>query len=283
MKFSERMGIQKPKIDFQKESMDSELSNGIWSYLTIDIFENFPGFYSSFREKEYKLMRHLIERLWLDFFKNPIDTAPEDKERFLKRLRDWYFNAASWYQKYEFIEFIVENHQDNKEVEKLIDNLNSLLKRELSAYRIVSQKITPITSEIDIAEIEKAIENPNAEVSKHLIRALELLSDKKNPDYRNSIKESISAVETMCKTISQDTKSTLGDALEKLRREGKINLHQALSSAFNNLYGYTNDAEGIRHSLMEEETLDQEDAQFMLVSCSAFVNYLIVKTLKSQD
>ena len=108
-----------------------------------------------------------------------------------------------------------------------------------------------------------------------------MLSDRKNPDYRNSIKESISAVETICKRISKNPKATLGDALNELVKNGKIKFHGAIQSAFKNLYGYTNDADGIRHSLMEEESLDQEDALFMITSCSAFVNYLTVKTLKS--
>jgi hypothetical protein len=43
------------------------------------------------------------------------------------------------------------------------------------------------------------------------------------------------------------------------------------------MYGYTSDAEGIRHALLEEPTLEQADAIFMLVTCSAFVNYLRAK------
>jgi hypothetical protein len=47
------------------------------------------------------------------------------------------------------------------------------------------------------------------------------------------------------------------------------------------MYGYTNDTEGIRHALLEEPTLDADDARFMLVSCSAFVNYLKSKVSKA--
>jgi hypothetical protein len=43
------------------------------------------------------------------------------------------------------------------------------------------------------------------------------------------------------------------------------------------MYGSTSDAQGIRHALREEPTLDSDDARFMLVSCSAFVNYLKTK------
>jgi hypothetical protein len=63
--------------------------------------------------------------------------------------------------------------------------------------------------------------------------------------------------------------------------EKKTTLHPSLKEAFQKLYGYTSDAQGIRHALMDEPNLDIEDAKFMLVSCSAFVNYLIVKAQKA--
>ena len=43
------------------------------------------------------------------------------------------------------------------------------------------------------------------------------------------------------------------------------------------IYFYTNSEGGLRHSLLDESKVDQADAKFMLVSCSAFVNYIISK------
>jgi hypothetical protein len=62
----------------------------------------------------------------------------------------------------------------------------------------------------------------------------------------------------------------------------KIELHPDLKEAFYKLYGYTSDAKGIRHSLMEKPDLDFEDAKFMLVTCSAFSNYLKEKARKAE-
>jgi len=104
------------------------------------------------------------------------------------------------------------------------------------------------------------------------------LSDKTNPDYRNSIKESISAVESLCRLISGSNEATLGDALKKIEKKNEFKMHSALKNAFSNLYGWTSDAQGIRHSLMDEPNLQFDDAKFMLVSCSAFIHYLIIKT-----
>jgi hypothetical protein len=123
------------------------------------------------------------------------------------------------------------------------------------------------------------LEGPFKPVNAHLKKALDLLSDRKKPDYRNSIKESISAVEAICNLITSNTKATLGQALKEI--EEKAKLHSALKKAFNSLYGYTSDAEGIRHALLDESSLDFEDAKFMLVSCSGFINYLKVKASKT--
>jgi len=74
-------------------------------------------------------------------------------------------------------------------------------------------------------------------------------------------------------------KASLPDALAAI--EKKTTLHASLKQGFVKLCGYTSDADGIRHALLEEPNLDIEDAKFMLVSCSAFVNYLVVKAQKA--
>jgi len=137
------------------------------------------------------------------------------------------------------------------------------------------------TSEEEIAAIEQALAVPDSlkPVREHLKQSLTLLADKTNPDYRNSIKESISAVESLSKIVAKLPKTTLSPALAAI--EKKTALHPSLKEAFQKLYGYTNDAQGIRHALMDEPSLDIEDAKFMLVSCSAFVNYLVVKAQKA--
>ena len=104
------------------------------------------------------------------------------------------------------------------------------------------------------------------------------LSDRKSPDYRNSIKESISAVEGMCALITRQERSDLNAALRELERH--VGLHGALKAAFNSLYGFSSDSNGIRHALLDEAKLTFDDAKFMLVTCSAFVNYL--KALMAQ-
>lgn len=99
-----------------------------------------------------------------------------------------------------------------------------------------------------------------------------MLSDRKNPDYRNSIKESISAVESLARILTKNNKATLGDALRLL--EQRRGLHLALREAFSKLYGYTSDEQGIRHAMLDEPKISAADAKFFLLSCTSFINYL---------
>src|SRR5206468_3589043 len=105
---------------------------------------------------------------------------------------------------------------------------NQILEKEFSAYRFVGDKITPITSKEEISEINNAINSPLQSVNEHLNRALALLSDRENPDSRNSIKESISAVEAICQKITGKESATLGDALNVIRDKQQIELPQSL-------------------------------------------------------
>lgn len=158
----------------------------------------------------------------------------------------------------------------------LQDTFNKIFEDEFVGYRFIEGKITPITDEIEITEVKEACNNKYAGCKSHLKKALGFLADREAKDFKNSIKESISAVESICAIIIGKDHATLGEALRVL--ESKNNLKGQLKSAFEKLYNYTNDKGGIRHAegLFESE-VTFEEAKFMLVSCSAFVNYLIAE------
>ena len=289
MRFSQRKGITPVKTEIQKESMDDDLRNTLWNALTECYWDLYwrsirPGYYSLLLGGETPPeMSIFLRRLWHDYFKEPIDGSDkrwkEIGKIYLEKIEKYYF-SCEWYEVYDFIDFIAKNFY-NAEVNKIfIDMCDSVLERELSAYRFVGNSIAEITSEEEISEIEESLEGAPPAVREHLESALALFSDRKSPDYRNSMKESILAVEAICKLITGDKKATLGRALDELQEVG-VKSHPALVEGFKKLYGYTSSADGIRHALLEESNLSQEDAKFMLVACSAFTNYLLVKSSKA--
>lgn len=156
------------------------------------------------------------------------------------------------------------------------DTFNSLFERESIGYRFVCGDVVPITDKQEIKEIEEAATSEFEGCRRHIKNAVALLADREYKDYKNCIKESISAVESVCKIIIQRDNATLGDALKVL--ESKRGLKGPLKAAFEKLYAYTNDKGGIRHAEgLFVSDVSFEEAKFMLVSCSAFVNYVIAE------
>jgi len=277
--FSQRKGIRPLQKSLQRESIDDELRNRLWSAVKLSIWDNWsPRAALGLQQPSAQQVEHLVSLIWLHHFKAPIDTIPSFDVAYPKSayqvLRDYFFEC-NWWEVYDFIEFLVKVSEDEWS-KHLTELVNAFLETENAAYRIVDKEIVEITDETEIISIESAIEKGTKSVRAHLQRALELLSDKKQPDYRNSIKESISAVESTCQTISGNSKATLGDSLKLLK--SKKPLHPAFEAAIVKLYGYTSDGGGIRHSLTEStEQPSFADAKFMLVACSAFTNYLWTK------
>lgn len=277
MRFSERISKRPKKVDIQIDYIDQELENSIWNIICM--FINEPMQKQQWTSSSgYKT---LINSIWFSFFKEPIDQIPFSTEKVVQELRKRFFDW-DYLEIYDFIDFIASQDRLPFNSEEFINTCNLVFKRELSGYRFVSGRLAPITNEYEISEIEKAIsdslDNNMKGVSIHLTEALVKLSDKKNPDYRNSIKESISAVESICKQITGESNAELVKAIKKLRTI--LPIHGALEQGFVKLYSWTSDGDGIRHAMMDDSSLDQEDALYMLVSCSAFINYLITKATK---
>lgn len=272
MRFSQRRGITPSRVEIQRDSVDEVLRNKLWSGLYITLFDlsdselNSRGFDTDLVSK----------RLWIHFFHSPVDQMPgfERWSAFVQHVRNWFFRCE-WYEVYDFIEALLVETEGSLR-ESITDLTNHFLETEMSAYRIVNDRVAEITSSEEISAIEDAIRDTEqfSPVRDHLKNAVTKLTDRKNPDYRNSIKESISAVEALCKRITKDPGATLGTAIKRLKDAG-VQLHPAVETAWSKLYGYTSDKGGIRHALTDAATIGFAEAKYMLVSCSAFISYLI--------
>jgi hypothetical protein len=281
LKFSDRMGITKVRTEIQVDSIDEALKNRLWNVVDLYYWRDANSYANAHRQQIIPDMRSFLNTFYNSFLKLPVDMIPLQWNKARGGIRSLYFQR-DWYFVYNFIEFIADNYGHIEKKESFRKTCNEVLESEMSAYRFVGRQITPITSKEETSEIEEALETPFKTVNSHISNALKLFSDRENPDYRNSIKESISAVEAICKIITGKDTATLGNALDIIQREGKIKLHGALKDAFDHLYGYTSSANGIRHAFSDEKiNADFDEAKFMLVACSAFVNYLKSKMAKA--
>lgn len=284
--FSYRIGKKKHPESLQWESMDDGLRKALWNAVFVFMERIYQGGQSGYFFRE----------LWLGFFNEPLDEIPvhpvpspgvdpydfDAVARDLKRkiLRAWAYNEV-----YDFLEFLSVYCTKHGPVDYdgFESRINQILESHKSAYRLRKRLITPITDEYELSAIDEALadaRDPFGGARKHLADALRMLSDRENPDYRNSIKESISAIESAARIITGKKKATLPDAFKVL--ECHIDIHPALKVAYDKLYAYTSDEEGLRHAMMDEPNISFEDAKYMLVSCAAFLNYLIAKYQKGR-
>jgi hypothetical protein len=262
MLFSERNGHVAPLKALAPDEITLSLRNSLWNEISEWV--------------NSKPIKELCTVLWKEYYKKPIDRIPyryhdpmEGYSTAWEEVRDKFYKS-DWHAIYDFLEFLIQTDR-YVDLERRIDRI---LKRELAAYRIINKQFVQITDQLELDSLAESMGSINKfkPVANHIESSLRHLSNRQNPDYRNSIKESISAVEAMAKIISNNSKASLDDALKIV--ESTHGLHGGLRKAYTALYGYTSDSDGIRHALMTEPNLSQADAKYFLITCSSFVNYL---------
>jgi len=280
--FSQRMGKKPAFKNIQVESMDEDLKVGLWNAYLSTFIRSISGY----RNYERSDLDKYFDYMWQEYFKRPIEQRHVSYDDNLDIIRRAYL-GYNWHEVFNFIEFHINwNYRiiSSVNIFPFIEECNRVLEREFAAYRVIEKQIVPISNQMEINEVNSAISVGNSffyskykGVNIHLQTALSKLSDKSNPDYRNSIKESISAVEAICRQLTSE--NTLGEALKKLEANG-LTINPQFKSGIEKFYAYTNSKEsGIRHALIEDSNLPSfDEAKFMLVICSAFINLLISKS-----
>ncbi len=200
--------------------------------------------------------------------------------------------GLEWYQFFDFVESVGHRLRDAEA--KYDEDFDSdlLEKYRFRAYR---QAVNELFSEHRVEwrlnvdglleaalpkDLEDRVSSTEAEVLKdyqparqHYAKARRyILSPNKDPE--NSIKESVSAVESVCRTIYPRT-PTLGAALKEMRTEGLI--APMLITVFEKFYAYANAAPAVRHGSHEASSVLEIDAELALHISAAFIRAIIAQ------
>jgi len=277
--FSERYGYVNPSSVLIREKLTDEIINAICTAYDLlkQEMESKGGNYEN-------LYRDLEEHLWCYFLNKRLNDFFSERGGYYIVATDYIKSDIQWYKKLDIIEetlsYLEQKCSGHNRYDELysffVEYLNLEFTRLNFSYRIVDNQIIEVTSEEEITTIETALNTSSIGVKEHLQTALKLLSKHPDGDYRNSIKESISAVECIVREITGA--NTLD--FKKLETKGIV-LPAILKKSFELLYGYTNnESTGIRHALMDDTNIPTVDeATFMLIACSAFINYLTKKKI----
>ena len=294
--FSDRQGIKKENTEMQYKNLEKmtrirllNFTNGKFD----SIYKLFDKYLLELDYTKWDIREDFVIGVKSGVFNQEIDYSDKyfTDRHYEQLLEDFneVFNNCDYSEVLTLLEFVVGKYDfyfhvlsTSKSIEEvnIYEEYNYLFTREYIGYRFVNKQIVSITDNNEIESINDAIKNPYDDVRAHLEKSLTLLSDRVNPDYENSVKESISAVEALCCILVNNSKATLGQALKKLEDSGIV-VHPAMGEAFSKLYGYSSDTDGIRHGGgLGDSTTTFDEAKYMLVSCSAFTNYLLSKKSK---
>lgn len=99
--------------------------------------------------------------------------------------------------------------------------------------------------------------------------------------YCDSIRESIHSLESLGKLVSGKKGATLPKALNEMKRDGFV--PKLILDSLDKLYAYTSNEPGLRHAkINENSSVKYSEAHFMIVTCSAYLNYIIAKYEESK-
>ena len=266
--FSQAQGYAEIPSLLALEELSSEARLELWNWLYISVRSQSGDFLNNTWTAIFKYLHG-------QFLKQPIDTFNDIVDVIIYPykiglLEDWRFNDI-----FDLFQMIMRHPfcpADFTEVVK------SIFERCQLAYFVDTNgpaTILPMSTKQEGKVISEAIHAFHSTglmgPETHLRSAAELIND---GDWLGSIRESIHAVESVARQLAPDTSKTLGPALKSL--EINHQLHPALKEAFNKLYGYTSDEEGIRHPLINHSNSPsgRDEAVFMLGACASFASYL---------
>jgi len=271
LSFSQRQGLAGLPQQMELGEISVQLRSSLWR-IFLDVLTD------SKVSRNYGTSRlnGPIRAVWLDW-------RVEYNNEFLDTETVWFEDAqngisailrnSSFSVLLDFLEFVYRHKLCPSE---LLFGIPESLVKHRSAYRIIGDIVVPIAEENEIKGVEQSLETINSApangAKSHMLSSAKCL---RNGEWGNSIRESITAVESAARSVEPEAKS-LKDALNKLRDSGKIK-HKALQNALNQLYGYTSDEQGIRHALVMKEEADVNEAEaiFMFGACASFASYLL--------
>ena len=222
--------------------------------------------------------RQVLMSVHADFFYEGLDTFIDDDEHIYDIYKP-YFLDADFNKVFDLIVFFVRHPQCPNQ---FIGEVGLAFLKHPIAYvfdfksRTIYPAATPEEGKAIVDAVHELHEHGFDGARNHLMQSASLINQ---GEWAQSVHQSISAVESVARRIAPGT-NTLGDALNQLRSEGLLE-HRALEQGLGNLYGYTSDEQGVRHSLLDQgqSNVGQDEAVFMLGACASFASYLWRKHL----
>ena len=236
------------------------------------------SYYSTSYYAQNSIIGDLLRRYKIEILNNfPDDVpypAPESDRKFIADL----LKSGEYHEIIDFCEWYVRNTHP---MEDLRSDIITVFANKPSAYSISENNgipfIYPINEASRIAVSQALTRLNDAKMHTLLNYIQEATSEINRQDYAGSVQSSINAVESIARQIAPDS-NTLGKAISEIKKQSLIP-HPTLTNILDNLNGYANGEEGIRHPLVKKEvtSVKLDEAIYMFGLCAVTADYLASK------
>lgn len=214
--------------------------------------------------------------------------------------------TTTWVNVFNFIERVylkllseVNSYDINGEIEGPIKSLsevqeyyvneiNTLLNEEGLAYEfdkgLFNRKGFPKTVQ-SIENATKVLSDPQLNKSRyHFLKALNFFNNIKDPDYENSIKEAICAVEAcLIALYSSDISKNFENCIRTIIGNESNKVPAPLIDSLIKLYGYRNNGIGVSHATNKGLKVSIKEAEFMISVCADYITYFYSLLTKKEE
>ncbi len=216
-----------------------------------------------------------------------LNTEPEDGNYFIYQ----FLNGCDWFHFYDFVEFVAIKLQEfESNLEANSWKREKIGERGFNAYKnsvnrlFVSANVgwrmneqgrlrRESTKALDgkLQAIQNQLNDEYEPAREHYRKAIRYLNERPL-DVENSIKETISAIESIGRIIYPST-NTLGDVVKELRKTSLMPSH--LVAVIEKFYAYACSEPAVRHGSPVSSRVLLEDAEFTLHLGAALIRYLV--------
>ena len=279
LSFSQRHGYEPLPEPMQLEHLSKDLRREAWNAIRGSLEEIRCSSIEYIINADESPSRFFMRTL------GDLEKIPEDEVPSQDKIIRQKFKSIVIHRDFNIVLDLIERLlNSNFPTGALHSRISALFEKYAAAYRLdVTRRpyqFSPQGSKEQGQATQQAIEilhkSNMGGATAHLRQATEHINAQQ---YADSISDSIHAVESVARVIAPKVK-TLGDALKYLEAEGLLT-NKVLKNALGKLYGYTNDEQGVRHALLEQDApnVGVDEAVFMYGACASFAAYLVSKHL----
>jgi hypothetical protein len=160
---------------------------------------------------------------------------------------------------------------DREEVQRYVaEELQRIFLEEHLAYTFVQDEVRRrgrSHTRQQVAKAEPTLGDPRLNNARaHFAKALQYFDHPSKPDYENSVKEAVCAVEAAARHLFPHTNAkTLGEVVNRIRGAGEGQLPKPIADTLTGLYAYRNAGDGVSHGGADGGKATQAIAEYALV------------------